>query len=107
MADTPHFDIPFRFAVQGDGRLAAAVNEQDSRRDLEACVEAIARTPAGFREELPEFGITPPEFSQGGPDLDRLRGEIEAWEERAAVELDADPETFDPIIRATVEPVND
>ena len=99
MADTPHFALPFRWAPQPDGTLAAAAVEQDSREDIEACFEAILRCPLGFRDELPAFGIAPPVFEQGGPDIERIRGEAEEWEARAGLLLDLGPEALDPLIR--------
>lgn len=103
MADIPHFALPFRFEPQPGGTLAAAVVEQDTREDIGACFEAILRTPRGFRDELPAFGISPPEFSQGGPDIALIRSEAEEWEGRASLLLDTDPEALDPLIRATIE----
>ncbi|MFN8624265.1 MAG: hypothetical protein U0869_26275, partial [Chloroflexota bacterium] len=77
--------------------------EQDTREDIAACFEAVIRTPRGFRDELPGFGVTPPEFSQGGPDLALVRSEAEEWEARGSLLLDLDPEALDPLIRATIE----
>jgi phage baseplate assembly protein W len=51
-ADTPHFDIPFRF----EGAAAPTV-EQDSYEDVANCVETIIRTPLGFRANTPNFGL--------------------------------------------------
>ena len=103
MADIPHFALPFRFEAMPGGTLAAATVEQDTREDIAACFEAVIRTPRGFRDELPGFGVTPPEFSQGGPDIALVRSEAEEWEARGSLLLDLDPEALDPLIRATID----
>jgi len=50
-AISPHFDLPFRFLKSG----GAVVSEQDSFDDVANCVEAICRTPQGFRVDNPDF----------------------------------------------------
>lgn len=93
MTDVPHFDLPFRFATPH-----AAVVEQDTVEDVSNCVYAILVCPLGFRVELPAFGIDDPTFAMPGPELDELRDEIETWEERAGIVLDAHPDALDVLI---------
>lgn len=93
MTDVPHFALPFRFA-----NPQAAVNEQDSLDEIADCVYAILVCPAGFRVELPTFGLVDPTFSSPGPDLDEIRETIETWEERAGLLLDSEIDALDELI---------
>lgn len=74
----PHFALPFQIA-----NGAAAVNEQDSTDDIEACVLAIASFPIGSRIERPDFGVPDQTFRQGGVDAGGLAAAIRRWEPRA------------------------
>lgn len=51
-----HFALPFSFAVGPSHTIITATNAQDSNADVDACVEAIARTTQGQRDALPTFG---------------------------------------------------
>jgi|SRR5215831_5442769 len=101
MADVPHFSLPFRFA-----NPQAAVNEQDSLDEIADCVYAILVCPAGYRVELPLFGLQDPTFAMPAPDLDVMRDTIETWEERAAVLLDEHPDVVDELIARVLVNVN-
>jgi len=92
MADNPHFKLPFRFGKDGH----ADVVEQDSTDDVKQCVEAIMRTPQGFRLEIPGFGIEDPNFIENGPDEISLRRAIDAWEPRADYDILIAPDRDDP-----------
>lgn len=72
----PHFDLPFRFG---------AYTEQGGPRDLANCVFAIVSTPAGFRDEVPNFGI--PDLAFGDvPVMDeRIQTRIKDQEPRATL----------------------
>jgi hypothetical protein len=93
MADVPHFSLPFRFAGS-----QAAVNEQDSLDEIADCVYAILICPAGFRIELPAFGLPDPTFSMPAPDLDEIRDVVATWDDRAGVLLEQHPDALDELI---------
>jgi phage baseplate assembly protein W len=97
MTDVPHFSLPFRFATP-----YAATTEQDSLDEIADCVYAILVCPAGFRVELPAFGLPDPTFAMPAPDLDVMRDVVETWEPRAAVLLAENPDVVDELI-ANVE----
>lgn len=92
----PHFALPFR--VVG-GR--AAVNEQDSIDDVAACVRAVLLTHPGERDALPEFGTPDLTFAQLPVDADAIADAVEAWEPRARVLAEDDPDALtDAALRA-------
>jgi phage baseplate assembly protein W len=93
--DTPQFDLPFRFEAKDDGTVQAAVVEQDSTQDVLNCVEAVLRTPLGYREELPDFGVEDPTFRQMPVDPSRIAQAIERWEPRANITVDSYPDSLD------------
>lgn len=84
MTDIPHFDYPFRL-----NRNRAQVVEQDSPEDVMNCVQAILKTPIGFRIELPGFGVTEQSLREGGADTSLIRSALDTWEPRARYSLDA------------------
>lgn len=86
----PHFAYPLRY-VNG----SAVVNEQDSLDDIADCVYAICTTHPGDRVELPDFGITDPAFQQVPIDAAALQQQIEEWEPRAQILIDAAPDKYD------------
>lgn len=91
----PHFDYPFRFNADGH----AAANEQDSEDDILACAIAILKTPLGFRDDLPDFGIAETLFTEGPIDVEEIRAALEMWEERAIFTVMEDPVTLDNLVR--------
>jgi phage baseplate assembly protein W len=105
MAEVPHFAIPFRFEFDTSGVLHAAVNEQDTIEDVTACVEAIVRTPIGYREELPDFGIRDQTFTEGMINSEEILVSLQQWEPRAEVLIEEDPSMLDRFIAiATLTP---
>lgn len=94
----PHFDLPFRMEPDATGRPRAVVVEQDSEREITNCVEAILRTPAGWRDDLPEFGVTDPEFATTSP-VDGFSAAVEQFEPRAAVAFTDTVDTVDAAVR--------
>jgi hypothetical protein len=97
VSDVPHFSLPFRFA-----NPQVATSEQDSLDEIADCVLAILVCPAGFRVELPAFGLPDPTFSMPVPSTDAIRTAVETWEPRAAVVLDAYPDLLD-VLQSHVE----
>lgn len=99
MAVDPHFDVPFRY----DG-TAPVVNEQGSLDDIAACVYAVAVTEPGDRDEMPDFGLADPTFTQGSPDPAVIAAQIGEWEPRVQILVDAAPDRFDAaLIQADIE----
>lgn len=97
--ETPHFSYPFRFeTVPNTGDLAAVVVEQQSAEEVLDCVTRIAHTPRGFREELPDFGISDPTFSQVPVDAERMTDEIREWEPRTDLRGTASIDSIDELI---------
>jgi phage baseplate assembly protein W len=94
LADVPHFALPFRY----EGRSVAVV-EQDTVDDVAVCVESVLRTRPGDRDELPAFGAADPTFTQTPLDTEALVAQIEAWEPRARVLVEEDPDRFDATVR--------
>lgn len=82
MAAIPHFALPFAFGVSH-----VRENEQDSREDVGACVEAVMRYRKGQRSTAPEFGIEDPVFAQAPLDASSFVTDITDQEPRAKVAL--------------------
>lgn len=74
----PHFQVPFVFR---EG--SALCVEQNSDADIMQCANAIARTPRGYRLELPEFGVQNPILEENGPSLQELHHALDLFEPRA------------------------
>jgi hypothetical protein len=85
MADVPHLAWPFRMA----GRALAQV-EQDSIEDVQQNVRSYLSTARGERTLSPDFGAEDLTFA-GQVDSSRLKRDIEASEDRAAVTVTATP----------------
>jgi phage baseplate assembly protein W len=98
MTDVPHFDIPFRFEFDSTGHVHAAVNEQDSIEDVTACVEAIIRTPIGYREEMLDFGIRDQTFAEGMINTEEILVALQQWEPRAEILIEEDASMLDKFI---------
>lgn len=110
MADAPHFAYPFRLETDpASGALAAVVTEQESADEVADCVTRIVRTPRGFRDELPEFGISDPTFEQTPVDADLLTDELHEWEPRTDLEGVSRIDSLDElisIVRFDSDPAN-
>ena len=81
--ETPHFAHPFSFATKPNGVKFVAVDEQHSEDEIVGCILRTIAYERGYRDELPDFGVTDPTFSQSPVDGSRLVTEIEEWEDRA------------------------
>lgn len=90
----PHFDLPFRY---GSGGIVAVV-EQDSDKDVENCVTAIASTIKGQRIEDPTFGITQPTFQKQPINTGTMTEEVLAQEPRATALIEQSPNILDPLV---------
>ena len=97
--DSPHFDLPFRLLSTG-----AAVSEQDTYDDVANCVEAIVRTPYGFRDDAPNFGFPSVELRPMPVISSEIRDVVDAQEPRATILISERPDFYDQLIdRITVE----
>src|SRR5215467_1053707 len=105
MATTPHFDLPFRFAVTtAKAEASGAVVEQDSFEDVCNCVEAIVRTPYGFRSDVLTFGFPSVELMTQPVVSADLIEDVSGQEPRADLAFSEQPDAFDQLIdRITIE----
>jgi phage baseplate assembly protein W len=100
----PHFDLPFRFVGSTTTNKSAAVVEQNSFADIADCVEAIVRTPLGFRNDAPEFGFPDLEFLEQPIVSEDVVELVQAQEPRARVLITEQTDLIDVLIdRLTVE----
>lgn len=83
--ETPQFDLPFR--LDSTGRDVVMV-EQDSINDVANSVETLLRTPLGWFEENPDYGVIDGTFDEGRVDLGELQTAISQWEPRADVAIE-------------------
>jgi phage baseplate assembly protein W len=78
--------------------LSAAVTEQGSPEEVTDCCQAIISYPVGYRIELPEFGLPDQTFRQGGASESDITAALQAWESRAEVLANAEPDLLDILI---------
>lgn len=78
----PHFHIPF----QMDGSRVR-VNEQDSDHEITNTASTVLRYQPGDRIGLPEYGVPEQALRQGGVQMDHVQSIVEAWDDRASVEV--------------------
>lgn len=90
----PHLSFPFQLSETG---TQARYVEQDSDDEIIDCVEVLLRTPLGWRIDLPEYGVRPQEFTEGGANREELIAAIAEWEERALVVIERE-EVVDPML---------
>lgn len=97
--DIPHFSHPFVFMTLPGGGVVAGVDEQDEGDEIAACVERIVRTPEGYRDELPSFGIPQQVFAQGPLDTEPIRRKVAEFEPRADLDLSSSISTQDELVQ--------
>lgn len=93
IADVPHFDLPFRLVGTSFG-----VEEQDSAEDVANCVECIIRTPYGFRDDNPSFGLDDPVFDYLPLNVEHIRAQIEEQEPRAKLIVNQTQDLNDTLV---------
>ncbi len=81
--EVPHLAQPFSFTSAG----VAKTVEQNSIADVQDCVLRVCLCPEGFREDEPEFGIPPLEFTAVPLQVAGVEEAVERWEPRATVEI--------------------
>lgn len=84
--ETPQFDLPFRLNSTGTDALMV---EQDSAEDVADSVETLLRTPLGWFEENPDYGVIDGTFDEGRVDVNEIQTAISQWEPRADVKMEA------------------
>lgn len=94
MADEPHFDYPFRMGSNGH----AVENEQDDDNDVIARVQAVLRTPLGFREDLPDFGVAEVLFREK-IDAEEVRQALEQWVPEADFLINVTDDEIDKFLK--------
>lgn len=92
MADTPHFNVPFRL------RASAEEIEQDTVDDIANSVVIVTRTPLAWRPEAPEIGIPDLTFLTQPIGTDYLRDLIVELEPRAAILIEEHPDVLDELV---------
>lgn len=96
--ETPHFAHPFRFETEPGHGVVAVVEEQHSEPEIKDCVLRVVSYRRGFRDELPEFGITDPTFKQQPIDSERVAAELAEWETRAELDVAAEIDSLDSFV---------
>lgn len=94
--------LHYQAGSQGFYRSSAAVAEQDTFEDIANCVEAIIRTPLGFRDDNLTFGMpgfelmTQPVMSQIITDI------VSSQEPRAEIFMEENRNEFDQFIARVI-----
>lgn len=89
----PHFDLPFRL-----NGTSFAVVDQDSERDISNCVETIVRTPYGFRNDNPDFGLDDHTFDNQPLNKNAIITQIENQEPRSTIVITETMDLVDHLI---------
>lgn len=84
------FSLPLR--VLG-GQLATV--GQGSDQEVAQRVNVLCRTPPGWLDSRPGFGLADQRFRKGGADVDVVSRQIETWIPDAATLVDEDPRLLD------------
>lgn len=95
MADTPHFDRPFRLAG-----TRFAVVDQDTDAELSNAAWAIASTTIGSRTDTPDFGVPDLPFRDPETVDQAVAAAVREWEPR--LEAEAESVLADLTIETTV-----
>jgi phage baseplate assembly protein W len=62
----------------------ALVNEQNTEDEIIDAVIAVLKTPVGFRDDLPDFGIPDQVFQEQPLKVEDVHAALDQWEDRAA-----------------------
>lgn len=92
--DTPKISFPF--ALVGNGSAVKHV-EQGSDEEVLDCVEVLLSTEAGERIEVPDYGVSPQVFREGGASIEEIMDTIRVWEDRAEAVIERDPGELDKL----------
>lgn len=74
--------------------------EQDTIEDITNCVEAILRTPYGYRvyDNTVEFGIDDPTFELQPVDVELMKNTVISQEPRAELVVTTETNKFDSLV---------
>jgi phage baseplate assembly protein W len=89
MDDLSRLSLPL--SISGERYVSV---QQDTLDEVMVCVACITSFPLGFRDDRPDFGITPLELSARPLDVLDVEQAIEAYEPRADVQVTEQP--YDP-----------
>ena len=81
MSEPQHLNSPFSFNAKGE----SVTVEEESPACILAGVYNIVVCPEGFREDEPEFGIPPLEFSTVPVHVRALQEAVKRWEPEATL----------------------
>lgn len=95
IVDTPKLAFPLRLDTNG---ARALVHEQGTDEEIMDCVEVLLSTEVGERVEVPDYGISPQEFREGGASREELIEAIRIWEDRAEVTIERNADQWDELI---------
>lgn len=90
MADVPQFAFPPRIV---NGRLLEV--EQGQGDDLTGRVNVLCRTPPGWLDSRPGFGLADQVFRKGGADVSYVSQQLQAWVPDAAATAAHDRSVLD------------
>lgn len=93
--ETPKLSFPFRLDTR---QARALVHEQGTDEEVMDCVEVLLSTELGERVEVPDYGVTPQEFAEGGASREALIEAIRIWEDRAEVTIERSFAQWDELI---------
>lgn len=82
----PQFAVPPRIV---NGQFATV--EQGSAADLEQRVNVLCRTPPGWLDDKPSFGLADQAFRRGGADVPYVTGQLKQWVPDAVVAASVTP----------------
>lgn len=85
------FSLPLR--ILANGQLATV--EQDSAPELADRVNVLVRTPPGWLDGRPGFGLADQRFRKAGADVTVVGRQIETWVPDAAAVVDENPALLD------------
>lgn len=85
------FSLPLR--VLSNGRLATS--EQGSSAELADRVNVLCRTPPGWLDGWPGFGLADQRFRKAGADTTVVARQIETWVPDATRLVEEDPSMLD------------
>jgi hypothetical protein len=84
---TPVLALPLR--VTGKGTLGTV--EQGSAAELAQRIAVLCRTPPGWIDGLPDFGLADQTFSRGGADVGLVEAHVERWVPDVQTIVNEDP----------------
>lgn len=88
MPDIPQFAIPFALTPDGTG---LALVEQGTGQELAQRVNALCRTPYGWLDGRPDFGLADQAHLEGGADIGEVTRQLDTYIPEADALVQEDP----------------